>query len=817
MHDNNQAREFITALTGSCTSNVTFQVFFDPKNIAAPQGLAQTWTNTLDESLEFIDYSQSQFCGVYMCVNETDGRGRETENIKTLRVVLADFDGMAEPVWGITPHLIQKRDELHGHAFWLIDAGNASFDEWSMLQKQVAMYHGTDEQVIDPARVIRLPGSVHYKDPKNPATYAITSNLTGSGHRYTMDEIRQACVLPADKDAILNQWVIARAGIDEGIGYENNAQEESKFTSWVTNAAHPAVQGSGSHELIRVAAFGHDHGIPLQTTVDILWRHYNPRCEPPWTDSERNEFNEICQRSYKYATSAPGCKTAKAGFQALPPLEEPSCGWDNQAAQFNNAPVINVECAVKAETADEYRITQDNAAVMSGQLTAKSSHYDFAVTFDGLKYEGKNIIRNGKQFYRFLGKSWEPVADEVIKAEVQRTFQGYRPGDAFTSGIFRVLCDHVNAARVENGSWLNDQQQDTSNLAVFQNGIVDLSEGSSKIMKHTHEFFTFNELPFDFDLNARCPKWHEFLASIWGNDESLKRQLQQWMGYCLTSDCSLQKLALFMGKSRGGKGVITDVITAMVGEDNVASPSLSGLVKDSALHEMSTSSITLIPDAHNVNINIRDAVLANLKAITGGDSLSFHELFKGSRTTRFNTKVNLSTNNVPDFIDASGALVNRMLVFPFKKSFAGRENSNLRAELIAEIAGITQWACTGLRDLRKCGGVFHEAEAGIVEKEEIREDMFPLSQYVNEMCELVQGAFTLLPDLYNAYRLWSSSNGVKNPMPLVQFNKALRNSALPMNHDRNSVGRGFSGIIVKSGINMNMTAKVANFPSPQAM
>ena len=811
MYDNNQAREFITALTGSDTSLVTFQVFFDPKELPTPAGLAATWTNTLDESLAFIDHKQSQMCGVYMCINETDGKGREESNIKTLRVMFADFDGCTEPAWKITPHLIQSRDETHGHAFWLIESDSVSFDEWSCLQKQIAMCHGTDEQVIDVTRVVRVPGSIHYKDPNNTASYKITSNITGTGHRYTVDEIRLACALPADLDAKLNQWATSRSGIDQGIGYEDNAQEVAKFTSFVTNAAHPAVEGSGSHELIRVASFGHDHGISLNNAIDILWQHYNPRCVPPWQDYQQDHFVEVCQRAYKYATSAAGCKTAKAGFQALPPLEEPACGWDNQAAQFVTVePVITVQCAEQSTRADGYRITQDNAAIMSPSLTAKSSHYDFAVVFDGLKYEGKNIIRNGKQFYRFLGKSWEPISDEVIRAEIQRTFQGYRPSDSFTSGIFRVFCDHVNVAYTDNGIWLSDHKRDTSNLAVFQNGIVNLTSQENIIMKHTHDFFTFNELPFDFDLSATCPKWEQFLTSIWGDDHQLKRQLQQWMGYCLTTDSSLQKFALLMGKSRGGKGVITDIITAMVGEENVSSPSLAGLVKDSALHEMSTSSITLIPDAHNVNINIRDGVLSNLKAITGGDSLSYHEIYKGSRTTRFNTKIIMSTNNIPDFIDASGALVNRMIVFPFKKTFVGCENHGLRAELITEIAGITQWACEGLRDLRRCNGVFCESESGRIEKEEIREDMFPLSQYVTDSCDLINGTFTLVADLYNSYRLWASSNGISSPMQLNIFNKTLRNSALPINHDRNGVGRGFNGISVKS--NSNMIANVVNFP-----
>jgi phage/plasmid-associated DNA primase len=56
--------------------------------------------------------------------------------------------------------------------------------------------------------------------------------------------------------------------------------------------------------------------------------------------------------------------------------------------------------------------------------------------------------------------------------------------------------------------------------------------------------------------------------------------------------------------------------------------------------------------------------------------------------------------------------------------------------------------------------------------------------------------FTLLDDLYNAYRLWSSSQGVKTPMMKNHFDKSLRNSALPIHHSITG-SKGFHGITVK--------------------
>jgi len=822
MHDLQQARQFIKCLTGSPDSVVTFQSFYDPKNGETPKGVAQVWHSTLAQSVDFIDYKQSQLAGIYVCINGTDLKGREIYNINNLRVLFADHDGQAEPTWNLPPHFTQQRDPLHGHAFWLIDAGDLSHDEWSILQKQIAMYYGTDEQVVDPCRVARMAGTLHLKDASAPSTYRIVTDNTDILPKYTIDQIRKAHVLSADKDAVLNQWAEARQGINTGVGYEDNETEIAKFVSFVSNAAHPAALGSGTHELYRVACFGHDHGISLAKAKELLWLHYNPRCLPPWTEDERNHFDGVIYRGYHYSKSAAGCKTAKAGFMALPPLPEPNCGWEKQAEQFNTPvtltaanltvtkPVINI--TEGKEFRFDHRLSNQSALVMAAQLTVKSSHYDFACVFDGVNYHGVRLVRCQEQFYEYNGKSWAKVGDDVIKASVQRAFSIYRPPAAFTSGIYNCLVDHVNVRSVENGTWLSERETSTGNYTIFSNGIVDLNSSDLRIMPHTPEFFGLNELEHDFNPSAKCPKFLEFLTSIWDDNEDMKMQLQEWLGYCLTNDVSLQKFAAFVGKSRGGKGTIANILMKMVGMKNVASPTLDNFASNSALQEMSVKSLVLIPDAHNVNNSSRNAVLSTMKAVTGGDPLSFHELYKGGRNMVFKVKLVLSTNNVPEFNDPSGALVNRMLVFPFYRSFAGRENFNLSNELMAEIEGITQWAIEGLRRLRQNKGKFTEGKLGLVEKEEIRKDMFPLAEFVETSCVMDSTTFTMLDDLYNAYRLWSATQGIKVPLTKTHFDKTLRNSALPITHD-SSRGKGFNGITVKSQFAINNVVPFAPMPT----
>ncbi len=116
----------------------------------------------------------------------------------------------------------------------------------------------------------------------------------------------------------------------------------------------------------------------------------------------------------------------------------------------------------------------------------------------------------------------------------------------------------------------------------------------------------------------------------------------------------------------------------------------------------------------------------------------------------------------------------------------------LDVKLEAEMPGITQWAIEGLRRLR-ANGKFTEAADGRELKDEMKKDMFPLSGFIEDCCNMVPAAFTQLEDIYRAYRIWASSEGLKSPMTKVTFNQVLRNSALDVTHE----GGGYRGLSLK--------------------
>lgn len=769
--DLNQVKGYIQALTGDVNTSMTWQIFYDPKDGTERPDLATHFTANVSNIQPVLERAETQLCGVYVCINPTSG-GRYAKDVTSIRAVFADFDGIEEPKYPIPPHLVTRRDSTHGHAYWLVS--DVKVDDYMFLQRRIATSLGTDIKVTDPSRVARVCGTAHLKKPTSPQMYSLCEarNLP----KYTAEQILDAFQFNDEQEVIYDKWVESRESKQNGEGgFDDNEFEINRFINFITHKAEPAQESIGSGgtgTVIKVCSLAHDLGISLELAQSLAWEHYNPRCIPPWGEHEREHFNGAIARAYLYARNTAGCRTTLSAFSGV-----------------EIKPLPTKEGIKIAKIGD--RISRMKAKLTSPVMNAKSSHYELAQVFDGVMYEGCNIIRVDEVFYEFGGKSWTPVNDKWVKSLVQKFYARLKPSDSLVRGVFNSFVDMVSIFEVHNGSYITTGK-DGGDVISFKNGLVDLTRKVPIVKPHTPNYFCFNELTYDYDSTATCPEWIKFLDSIWGNDQELKNQLQDWFGYCLVNSTDMQKFALFIGKPRGGKGVIADMLMHLVGVQNTVAPSLARFSNDSSLHRMSTSKLALIPDAHSVHASKRDEVLSNIKAITGGDSLDFHVMYKGTQTSKFATRIVMSTNNMPQFLDASGALAMRMLVFHFTKSFHGNEDYTLKDRLKREIGGIAQWAIKGLERLR-ANGKFIEAASTLIMKREVRDDMNPLAEFLDDRVTFTPLAFTSSNAIYATYKLWCDQT---DAMPIGKANvmRMLNAGNYQIDNIRENGVRGFKGL-----------------------
>jgi hypothetical protein len=155
------AQKFLHRLAGKTL--LTFQTFDDrKKNKKKDQKLAAVFHGDLDSyASKLMDLNQKG-AGVFLMVNEGDGKGRSAKNVTRVRAVFADFDKDSPPEnWGLTPHIHIESSPGKFHSYWLVD--DCPLDKFTTMQLAIATKFKSDLTVNDVPRVMRIPGFVHHK------------------------------------------------------------------------------------------------------------------------------------------------------------------------------------------------------------------------------------------------------------------------------------------------------------------------------------------------------------------------------------------------------------------------------------------------------------------------------------------------------------------------------------------------------------------------------------------------------------------------------------------------------------------------------
>lgn len=396
----------------------------------------------------------------------------------------------------------------------------------------------------------------------------------------------------------------------------------------------------------------------------------------------------------------------------------------------------------------------DGIIVGSGDYS--KDHTPNALEFLQTYYGGdRYLICNDEDMYRYDGKIWRLVPDKTIEAEVTTAMIGASPQSSWIDGTVKQIKRMVTCNDIKIGSW---GSRDTSSLIVYQNGILDLS--SNEFMPHTPDYLAVNMMPYKYDPDAKCGEWAKFLHEIFEGDDERTALLQEFLGYCLVRDYSFHKALLLIGKPRSGKGTIGRIIKLLVGDHNYSAAGLEDLANDPSLDALRTKTVAFDGDAHDVSNSNRGVILTRFKKVTGNDAIQFGRKYKGSVDIALPTRFIIAANNMPGFMDDSGAMAGRLCILPFNLSWQGREDRTLGARLEAEIQGIANWAIQGLCRLRT-NGKFTEPRVSLEEIDMIRDTYSPLSVFADECLTFSEHAQVSSNQMYQAYMMWCRREGRK--------------------------------------------------------
>ena len=246
--------------------------------------------------------------------------------------------------------------------------------------------------------------------------------------------------------------------------------------------------------------------------------------------------------------------------------------------------------------------------------------------------------------------------------------------------------------------------------------------------------------------------------------ESDHDTIQEYFGYAMSGHIQAQKMLVLNGVSRSGKSTALNVLQALVGPELTYSATLADLGTEFGLESCVGKRLFKVPDAQSVSGPSRARALERIKSIVGCDAISINRKHMKAVSHRLPIRIAVACNRLPEFIDESRALANRLVIIQFDKEVPTKDvNSELEQELLAEMSGIANWAIAGLSRLRFNNFKFTLSERGAQAAQNAAIAQSPAAQFAADCMEVTGNKedFVIASELYRVYKEYAREQGLK--------------------------------------------------------
>lgn len=253
--------------------------------------------------------------------------------------------------------------------------------------------------------------------------------------------------------------------------------------------------------------------------------------------------------------------------------------------------------------------------------------------------------------------------EEVDEGELRSIF--YVEIMGVSKSVWSNYVEKEYMASLKNLIYTRDEFNTKRHLINMKNGMFDTLR--LKLIPHDPEYYSTIQIPVEYNKCARCDLYMKFLKQVFEGDKERIQKAIEWLGYCISTETKAQKALIEVGFGGNGKGVYTESICWVAGEDNLSHIPLNELHKN-------FSRATLFGKTVNISseneMGGKNFMTQFFKAITGEDTI--HAEFKNKPVFTFKptVKMVISMNNLPQTKDRSdGVLSTDGYLFYFYKIF----------------------------------------------------------------------------------------------------------------------------------------------------
>ena len=339
------------------------------------------------------------------------------------------------------------------------------------------------------------------------------------------------------------------------------------------------------------------------------------------------------------------------------------------------------------------------------------------------------------------------------------------------------IVNTIALAESEHGVTIPYSQFDTKGHFIgVANGVLDLR--NSQLVSGDPSYLMMRTSPVEFDSDAECPNWLQFLSDVMEGDQDKVNLLQHIAGSMFVGNTK-EKMFIFQGGGANGKSTFVNVIGQVLGATDAGG--YKAIVK---------------PEVFTDKVNNPEYFLANLKGAraifmseTAYDGLLQDTLVKQvvdseeglqARVVRGEAfsfpvigTIAMLTNNLPKVISTDNGTWRRLCLVEFNRVFTENEKDRtlVSKKLVPELSGILNWCVEGARQYIKNGHKFEIPEVVEASTLEWRNGEDKIGSFISERM-VNDGSFIKLTEFYDEFKDWCEMNG-QHPGSVKELRKRL--------------------------------------------
>lgn len=412
-------------------------------------------------------------------------------------------------------------------------------------------------------------------------------------------------------------------------------------------------------------------------------------------------------------------------------------------------------------------------------------HLEYASYFltENYDHNGELSLRWWRErFWVWNGQRYREINDSELKAEIFSWLHKgvIRPKHTLATGIVEAVKSRARiSSEVEQPAWLESEEIMRKNLLSMKNGILDidvvLAGQEVPLIPSTPKWFSTVAVDYAYNPSATCPVLESHLELCLSSDPDCILLVQEFFGYCLTHDTSLNKMMLWEGEGANGKSVTSEVLRQMVGPDNCSTVPLERFGDRFQLTPSLGKLVNICSDVGELDKTAEGV----LKQFTSGDPMQFDRKGLSPISAKPTAKLLLSTNNRPRIHDRSKGLFRRLLFIRWNKEIPLSKQNSLYAQCASpnwpfrkELPGILNFALAGLKRLRE-NNRFSEPESSSLALREYQRESNPARTFLEENYEYNPIGKERIDDVMESYQEMCRRLGY-HPLAEAQFGREIR-------------------------------------------